>query len=296
MNRIDLVRNLFRTDVDQRIRTRLWQILHRPGRVSVGRIMLEWLCPPQQIIGPEIETITTEWGWVPSYSDGPVVETVTLELSNGSGTLVPEVDNAALEWSDPTTAGDLVPEVLTTELGWAAGIRPPTDFVEVDSAGAEWSDGSALEVPDVDQLSASWGANIGDLADVEVSQMTAEWSDGTITDVPEMHTVRVEWARAGADPVTGEKYLIIATVDSTRLCTGVRVQAIGISEAQSRQCRVLVRADREDLDKTLWASYDAGELDADIPLQRPGRAVRVVIIGPAALPDDTDFLVDFERS
>lgn len=294
MNRLDLVRNLFRTDVDQRLKSHLWEILHRPGRVSVGRIMLEWLCPPQQITTPQIETIGVEWGWVPEYSEGPSVESIGLEFSDGSATAFPEVDSAAAEFSDGSLTE--VPEVLTATAGWAAGIQLPTEAVEVDSAVADYSDGSALEVPELDQLTASWGANIGELADVEVSEMTAEWSDGTITDVSELHTVRVEWARAGADPITGEKYLIVATVDSTRLCNGIRVQGLGITEAQARQCRVLYRADREDLDKTLWSSYEVGELDADLPLQRPGRAVRVVIIGPAALPDDTDFLVDFERS
>ena len=295
MNRTFNVRSLFDTSVDQRIPTLTWQIMQWPGRVEVSHVDLEWLWNPQYSEAPEVDAVALEWLWTPQYSEAPEVDAIALEWSDGQGVNAPEVDSSTVDFSDGT--GALAPEVDRVVEEWSAGLTDP-GAPEVDSVSEEFSDGSGTNAPEVDSASAEWSAGIEDPGDdgaPEVDSATAEFSDGSSVETPELHTVRVEWSRAGGDPTAGEKYLLVTEIDNARLCTAVRVAPVALSGAERALCRVLVRAD-SDAATTDWPSYKVGLLEEDIQLDLPGRAVRVIIVGPNTLPDDTDFLVEFERS
>ncbi|MCD6351480.1 MAG: hypothetical protein J7M26_05125, partial [Armatimonadetes bacterium] len=104
---------------------------------------------------------------------------------------------------------------------------------------------------------------------------------------------RMEWGDQVQPPGAGEKVLFMLH-SGEEACVAL-LATTGLGAAVDAQCRGIVRCDAEDAAVDAWGTYQQFELGQRVYLQRPGDTVRVGIIGPDSLPDDTDIYVQLYR-
>lgn len=144
------------------------------------------------------------------------------------------------------------------------------------------SDGTGTELPRLGMIrfEAEEAERSRESATPRLGRVTIEAQDGI---VPPGEGDKILWLRPDVPPMTGDT-----------VCFGVRVVA-SLSAEDAARCRVLVRADAEGAPVDAWNSYQEVRLGENAYLERPGLSVRVGVIAPADLPDDTTFHVTLPR-
>jgi hypothetical protein len=108
------------------------------------------------------------------------------------------------------------------------------------------------------------------------------WEDGTARIVVGRATF--EGQDIPEPPTDDDLVLATQAVEGDGDCYALLATAVGLTGSQEAACRLLARADTEDAPADNWASYQEGRLGARLYFDRPGRKVRIALIGRAGMP------------
>ena len=128
-----------------------------------------------------------------------------------------------------------------------------------------------------------------------IFEITLEWADDASDSTPEIKEITLEWADE-YEPPGGDDILYLVSNENTR-CIAIRVITGGRQDLDE-QLTVLVRADKEALSVSAWATYQViypADFGANVYLQEPGYDVRIAIVRPAAMTEDPDIHVQLVR-
>jgi len=253
------------------------------GGVALDNLTLEW-GDGQGEHKPALDRMSVEWGR--DYPLHVALDALTVEWADGSGAHKPALDRLTVESGDGH--GLRQPTLGRLEVTWDKGVdrRPALSALTV-----EWSDGGGTHRPALDNLQVVWadgsGAGRPALAAVEV-----QWAD--VGPQPPPHNVRlsllrVEW-NDDADPTGGGDAILWITHTTDTPVVGLRVVTdLDIPDGEQLVC--LVRCDSEHLPVDAWHSYQKFRANRSVAIERPGTQIRVGVVKPTALPDDTSVFV-----
>ena len=267
------------------------------GDLRVGRIVFEGIAPPKAS-KPQVGRITFE-GSTGAGTETRRVGRITFVGSDGTGTELPRLGMIRFEAEEAGRSREsTIPRIGRIVFEGLAPPKAPNPqvgritFEGSTGAGTETprvgritfvgSDGTGMELPRLGMIrfEAEEAERSRESATPRLGRVTIEAQDGI---VPPGEGDKILWLRPDVPPMTGDT-----------VCFGVRVVA-SLSAEDAARCRVLVRADAEGAPVDAWNSYQEVRLGENAYLERPGLSVRVGVIAPADLPDDTTFHVTLPR-
>lgn len=262
----------------------LQAVLVAAGEVSLHTLTLEW----GDGLGahlPTLEAVGVEWGR--SYPTEVGLRSLALEWGDGSGGHTPVVRLLGLQWSDGH--GVYRPSLQSVEVGWGKGgdQRPGLAAVTL-----EWGDGLGANKPTLQSLGLQWGDGLGGNRPT-LASAGVQWADHGPW--PPASKVRVsafslEWNDDG-DPTADGETICWLTVTTERPVVGVRVVTSAVME-EGRDLQCLIRCDDTGA-VDAWHTYQHFLTNRTVVVDAPGTDVRVGVAKPAAVPDETDLIVQF---
>ncbi|MGD9496376.1 MAG: hypothetical protein AB7Y46_08695 [Armatimonadota bacterium] len=252
---------------------------HKP---TVDRLMLQY-SDGHSVNRPVVDLVQLVWG--KGLDHRPVLDLLTVEWGDGSGTHKPAVDVLTVAWNAGALGRPQLDRV-TLEWGDGSGTHKPA----VDALTLEFSDGTGAK-PAVDLVTLHY--SIGGLGyRPAVDKLETQWADYPAGPPPsrvKVNLLRFEW-NDDSDPVEETDEVLWLTYTAAAPVAGVRVvTSFALPEDGQLQC--LVRADQEHLPVDAWHTYQRGQTNRRIMLEEPGTVLRVGVVKPAELPDNTDVFV-----
>ncbi len=297
------------------------------NRPRVDSLRFDWYSPWP--VGP-VRVDRLEYHWADDQAGGnrPRVDRLLFVWSTGLGLTTPRVD--ALEYLWDGGDWDKRPAVDSLEFCWAddqeGGNRPQVDLLEFvwqsRNVAVNWPKVNSLEFcwaddqeggnrPKVDLIEFVWSDTQSGGNRPRVDSLLFQWSEGLpVPGRPRVDRLEFTWAADEAPPFRphvrvdsleyqwadevkppgeGESVLFITDqYDSNVVALRVTTDA-GVDV--DVQLRGIARADKEDLAVDDWDSYQAFNLGENVTLEEPGKELRVGIIKPDSVSDDTDIFV-----
>ena len=224
---------------------------------SVDALQLQWAREaPTQL---EVRRIDLHWA-DGSAGHVPCADKVALYWGQGRRTTLPSLYRVVCEWSK---GHDNVPGVSKVELFWADGTGTSPS---VDRFGVTYSQGDLCgTTPTLDYLSLQWADEVRSRQPLGfyVDRVAFGWQTDLSPDAEGEDPERVLWLYHEAG----------SPVCMLRLATSLPPRE------ESQRLRCLVRCDGEASPVDAWGTYQGFRPREDVLIERPGRKVRIGVVG-----------------
>lgn len=224
---------------------------------SVDALQLQWAREaPTQL---EVRRIDLHWA-DGSAGHVPCADKVALYWGQGRRTTLPSLYGVVCEWSKGL---DNVPGVSKVELFWADGTGTSPS---VDRFGVTYSQGDLCgTTPTLDYLTLQWADEVRSRQPLGfyVDRVAFGWQTDLSPDAEGEDPERVLWLYHEAG----------SPVCMLRLATSLPPRE------ESQRLRCLVRCDGEASPVDAWGTYQGFRPREDVLIERPGRKVRIGVVG-----------------